>query len=127
MGCEGGLEDIIQSIRTVELKQLDQDDDTGSAIEIGTRFRTLRLDWWHDEHFGYRNKLNGKELKVWAGTMESVRIAKAMQRSLSNESFLTPDLFNIGLVAFDPDDLEKKVEPYYFDSRRGALIRNEEN
>lgn len=117
--CGGGLRELLLAIRTVELKQLDPDDDTSSAIEVGAPFRPLILDWWHDEHFGYRNKLNGKELKVWAGTMESVRIAKAMQLSLSDERFLMPNLFEIGLITFDPEDREKKVEPYYFDSRRG--------
>jgi CRISPR-associated protein Csx14 len=74
--------------------------------------RSLRLDWWLDERAG------GKELKVWAGTMESVRIARAMQHAMRNERFRTVRLFNIGLIAYDPDDVKKKVEPYYFDARR---------
>ena len=32
---------------------------------------------------------------------------------------MRPDLFNVGLIAYDPDDAKKKVEPFYFDARRG--------
>ncbi|QVL30004.1 hypothetical protein KIH39_14135 [Telmatocola sphagniphila] len=120
MDCaKGKLEILLQEICNAELTQLDTSDDTGSAIELGAPFRPLVLDWWHDELFGSRNKLNGKELKVWAGTMESVRIAKAMQLAMSDNTLHTSELFNAGLIARDPDDLKKKVEPYYFDSRRG--------
>ena len=69
----GALPDLIRALCQAELVQLDPDDNTASPIEIGRPFRTLRLDWWHDDHAG------GKELKVWAGTMESARIACAMQ------------------------------------------------
>ena len=98
---------------TAELAQLDQDDDTGSAIEIRSPFRPLRLDWWQDDRAG------GKELKVWAGTMESVRIARAMQHAMRDERFRSSGLLDVGLIAYDPDNAEKKVEPYYFDARRG--------
>jgi CRISPR-associated protein Csx14 len=117
--CGHELNELVPEICKASLKQLDPDDDTGSAIELGEPFRPLLLDWWHDELFGFRNRLNGKELKVWAGTMESVRIAKSMQLALRDERFLSPDLFNVGLVAYDPEDSDKKVEPYYFDARRG--------
>jgi CRISPR-associated protein Csb3 len=109
----GGLPDLIRSMTEVELIQLDEDDNTGSAIEIRLPIRRMRLDWWHDDYAG------GKELKVWAGTMESVRIARAMLHAMRNERFHGPDLFNIGLIAYDPDDAKKKVEPFYFDARRG--------
>jgi CRISPR-associated protein Csx14 len=109
----GGLAELVRTITEVELIQLDRDDDTGSAIEIGLPSRRMRLDWWHDDYAG------GKELKVWAGTMESVRIARAMLRAMRDERFGGPDLFNIGLIAYDPDDAKKKVEPFYFDARRG--------
>jgi CRISPR-associated protein Csb3 len=84
-----------------------------SPIVVGKPFRSLRLDWWHDEMSG------GKELKVWAGTMESVRIARAMQHALRDERFHAPGLFNVGVVTYDPDNSRKKVEPFYFDARRG--------
>lgn len=109
----GNLSDAIKSITSARLIQLDPENDTSSAILIEQPFRPLRLDWWHDDRSG------GKELKVWAGTMESVRIARAMQNAMRSEQFLTPDLFNVGVIAFDPENAEKKVEPYYFDARRG--------
>jgi CRISPR-associated protein Csx14 len=109
----GDLADLVRNFSNAELVQLDPTDDTSSPIEIRSPFRTLRLDWWHDERAG------GKELKVWAGTMESVRIARAMQHAMRDDKFLSPDLLNVGMIAYDPDNPEKKVEPYYFDSRRG--------
>ncbi|MGO9466995.1 MAG: hypothetical protein ACLQVF_22875 [Isosphaeraceae bacterium] len=109
----GALPDLIGALCEAELVQLDPDDNTASPIEIGPPFRALRLDWWHDDHAG------GKELKVWAGTMESVRIARAMQHALRDERFHRADLFDVGVIAYDPGDPAKKVEPFYFDSRRG--------
>ena len=77
----GELSELISNLSQAELLQLDPDDNTASPIAIGRPFRTLRLDWWHDERAG------GKDLKAWAGTMESVRIAKAMQNALRDERF----------------------------------------
>lgn len=112
--CDGEQADLIRGVVSVDFAQLDNDDNTGSPIEIrSSSFRPLRLDWWQDDLAG------GKELKVWAGTMESVRIARAMQESMKEEQFRDPGLFNVGLIAYDPGDPEKKVEPYYFDARRG--------
>ena len=113
IAAKGNLMDLIHAVSTAELVQLDREDDTGSAIEVRSPFRPLLLDWWQDDRAG------GKELKVWAGTMESVRIARAMQNALRDERFRSPGLLDIGLIAYDPDNAEKKVEPYYFDSRRG--------
>ena len=109
----GTLNDVIQAIARAKLIQLEPDNNTSSAIQVEDPFRSIRLDWWQDERAG------GKELKVWAGSMESVRIARAMQMAMQSDQFVTPDLFNVGVVAFDPDNSPKKVEPYYFDSRRG--------
>lgn len=111
--ANGDLTNLVRAISNTELVQLDSEDDTSSPIEIRSPFRTLRLDWWHDERAGV------KELKVWAGTMESVRIARAMLQAMRDEKFRSPDLFNVGLIAYAPDNPEKKVEPYYFDARRG--------
>jgi CRISPR-associated protein Csb3 len=108
--CDGELADLIRGLTSAELFQLDSEDNTGSPIKVCLPSRPLRLDWWQDDRAG------GKELKVWAGTMESVRIARAMQHAMRNECFHSPDLFNVGLIAYDAD---KKVEPYYFDARRG--------
>ena len=111
--CGGTLSDLVRAVTSAALIQLDPGNDTSSPIELGSPFRPLRLDWWQDEDAG------GKELKVWAGTMESVRIARAMKNAMTAEQFLSPGLFDVGLIAYDPDDSEKKVEPYYFDARRG--------
>ncbi len=111
--AHGGLAELVRAIRVAELVQVDASDDTSSPIEVKVPFRTLRLDWWQDESSG------GKELKVWAGTMESVRIVRAMQHAMRDKRFLSSDLLNVGLIAYDPDNVEKKVEPYYFDARRG--------
>jgi len=109
----GDLTELVDATVRAELIQLDLDDDTSSPIAIGSPFRRLRLDWWQDDLAG------GKDLKVWAGTMESMRIARAMQHALRDERFRSPNLFNVGVIAYDPDNTEKKVEPYYFDARRG--------
>jgi CRISPR-associated protein Csb3 len=112
--CGGGeLAELIDCVCRAELCQLDASDDTSSPIEIGMPFRKLRLDWWQDERAG------GRELKVWAGTMESMRIARAMQHAMRHASFHGPGLFDVGVIAYDPDHSEKKVEPFYFDARRG--------
>ncbi|MGO9596490.1 MAG: hypothetical protein ACLP7Q_00535 [Isosphaeraceae bacterium] len=109
----GGLPDLIISLSQAELLQINPDDITASPISIGQPFRGLRLDWWHDERAG------GKDLKVWAGTMESARIARAMQHALRDSRFHGSDLFDVGVIAYDPDNADKKVEPFYFDARRG--------
>jgi CRISPR-associated protein Csb3 len=109
----GGLPELISVLSQAELLQLDPNDNTASPISIGQPFRMLRLDWWHDERAG------GKELKVWAGTMESVRIARAMQNAMRDSRFRAENLFDVGVIAYDPDNADKKVEPFYFDARRG--------
>ena len=112
IAANGSLSNLIRAVSTAELVQLDLDNNTSSAIQINRPFRSLRLDWWQDERAG------GKQLKVWAGTMESVRIARAMQQSMRDNRFLSPDLLNVGMIAYDLGNPEKKVEPYYFDARR---------
>jgi len=109
----GTLADLMSRLSEVELLQIDPADQTASPIEIGRPFRTLRLDWWCDEQSG------GKELKVWAGRMESFRIARAMQRAMRDKRFEDADMFNIGCIVYDPANIKKKVEPFYFDARRG--------
>ncbi|NLE38371.1 MAG: hypothetical protein GX621_10140 [Pirellulaceae bacterium] len=113
VNANGDFPELIKAVAHADLVQLDPLNSTSSPIEIGSPFRAIRLDWWNDERTG------GKELKVWAGTMESVRIARAMQHAMRSDRFLTPDLLDVGGVVYDPDDFKKKVEPYYFDARRG--------
>lgn len=112
ISCEGTLQELISQLSQTRLTQVDSSSNTSSPIRIEAPFH-LVLDWWHDQKSG------GKELKVWAGTMESVRIARAMQAVLRNPIFQTGDCLNEGTVAYDVDDSSKKVEPYYFDARRG--------
>jgi hypothetical protein len=106
------LETLVARIVVAELIQLETDDTTASPIQIPSPFN-LRLDWWKG------GDKTSSDLKVWAGTMESFRIARAMQHAMRAPEFTTAEILNIGMVAFDPDDLEKKVEPFYFDARRG--------
>jgi CRISPR-associated protein Csb3 len=113
INADGSLADLMAAVTSTTLHQIDPENDTSSSIEIQSPFRPLILDWWHDVYAG------GKELKVWAGTMESVRIASAMQHAMRSACFLSPGMFDIGLIAYDPVDANKKVEPYYFDARRG--------
>jgi CRISPR-associated protein Csb3 len=109
----GTLTDLLLAVSQAELHQADPENDTSSAILIGPPFDLL-LDWWQDERSG------GRQLKVWAGTMQSVRIARAMRGTLHRAELQSEQLFDQGMVVYDPDAPDKKVEPYYFDSRRGA-------
>jgi CRISPR-associated protein Csx14 len=109
----GTLADLVQALSTADMVQLDPDDGTSSPIRIGEPFRALRLDWWHD------NLAGGRELKVWAGSMESFGIARAMQHAIRSQAFLSPELLDVGMIVRDPENSEKKKEPYYFDARRG--------
>lgn len=105
------LPELIEIIRTAPLVQLDPNDATASPIFIESPFQ-LRLDWWKSRDRAIT------DLKVWAGTMESFRIARAMQWTMRDETFTQPGLFDVGCIAYDPDEPSKKVEPYYFDARR---------
>jgi len=106
------LPELLAAITGVVLEQLDPDDATASPIKIPSPFN-VRLDWWKT------NDRAVSDLKVWAGTMESFRIARAMQNAMRASDFASENLMNIGVVAYDPDDSKKKVEPFYFDARRG--------
>jgi CRISPR-associated protein Csb3 len=113
ISASGELPTLIKTLAEAPLSQINPNDKTASPVIIGLPTRPLRIDWWHGQDFGAR------DLKVWAGTMESVRIARAMQRSLRDTRFHSSKLFDVGVVAYDPDDETKKVEPFYFDARRG--------
>lgn len=107
----GTLEALLHAVSKAELVQLEQDNDTASPMRLGEPFN-LHLDWWTDELAG------GKAMKVWAGSMRNVRIARAMQQAIAD----VPDphrMLDHGAVVYDPDNPSKKVEPFYFDSRRG--------
>lgn len=114
IACNHELSALVEALTQAPLRQLDCEDMTSSPIEIGKPFRPFRLDWWLDEFSG------GRDLKVWAGRMESARIAKAMQNAMRAPQFQKPDLLDVGLVVHDPADPTKKVEPFYFDARRAS-------
>src|SRR5439155_13043439 len=62
----------------------------------------------------------GNRLKTWAGRMSGLRIARAMQSVLAQPGVQNESLFDHGMVVPDPADPDEKVEPFYFDGRRGA-------
>jgi CRISPR-associated endonuclease/helicase Cas3 len=111
----GDLTELVRAVSTTELALLDEDDIYSGRLTIGKPFRPLTLDWWHE--LGGRS--DSKDLKVWAGTMESYGIARAMQNAIRDAKFLDPNLFDVGVIAYDPVDPTKKKEPYYYDARRG--------
>lgn len=104
---------LLHAIAGASLRQIDPDDDFSSPVEIPAPFY-LRLDWWKD------NRAGGDRLKVWAGSMRSVRIARAMQNVLHRPELQNDRLLDYGAVVYDPLELDKKVEPFYFDARRGS-------
>jgi CRISPR-associated protein Csx14 len=109
---EHSLSEIVDAITNTKLVHLDTNDPYSSPIRIGDPFRQFDIDWWTVIQTGAR------DLKIWAGTMESFGIAKAMQCAMRDARFQSADLFDIGVVVMNPDDPSKKKEPYYFDARR---------
>lgn len=117
-GTTGTFADLVRAITAVDFRQVDSQDDYSSPIEILHPFN-MRLDWWKDEQGG------GKRLKVWAGSMRNVRIARAMQQALPNQDDAGfSSLLYYGAVVFEPNRPDQKVEPFYFDSRRGSYARS---
>ena len=72
---EQTLGELLSAVAGTSLLQLDADDNCSSPIEISSPFN-LRLDWWKD------NRAGGDRLKLWAGRMSAIRIARAMQNAL---------------------------------------------
>lgn len=103
-----GLETLTQKIVHAPLAARDKTDKV-SSLSLGEPFH-IRIDWWKAREQG----ANG--LKTWAGLMDVLRIAQAMQKSIPKQSSLT-ELFDFGDVCYDSND--EKVEPFYFDARRG--------
>ncbi len=102
---------LLEQLTAQPLVRLDPEDETSSPVGVPPPF-DLRIDWWSDAAAG------GRELKTWAGRMDSVRIAQAMASAIRDSRFHTEQLLNVGCVVFSPEDPTKKVEPFYFDSRR---------
>jgi CRISPR-associated protein Csb3 len=109
--CSGVFKELLRVTINARLVQLDPEDNMASPLQLSRPF-DLMLDWWTDKLAG------GQQLKVWAGSMRSVRIARAMQQAIS-EAQDPEQLLDYATVVYDTDDRKKKVEPYYFDSRRG--------
>jgi len=109
---EHSLDELVSAIANATLIHLDREDPYSSPIRIADPFRQLDINWWAYDQTGAR------DLKVWAGTMESFGIARAMQTAMRNACFQSTDLLDIGMVVKNPDDPSKKKEPFYFDARR---------
>jgi len=102
---DGDLKELVTKIVQAPLEVLEPTNQTSSALRLAGPF-DLRLDWWKVE----------RGLKTWAGRMSVDRIATSLQRDLPNT--LSNGFFDDGHVVIGSDG--KKVEPYYFDGRRGA-------
>ena len=110
--AEGTLPEVWGAIVKAELDALDSDDEMASPMWLGDPFDLL-LDWWKDENAG------GRKLKVWAGSMRGVRIAQAMKTAITHAAKQEKPL-DYAAVVYDPGNPKKKVEPFYFDGRRGC-------
>ncbi len=115
ISCDGTLGELLEKMIAAELKQVDPTDDMSSPMILSDPF-DLYIDWWTD------CLSDGIQLKVWAGSMRNVRIARAMQKALTISD--PQHLFEYATVVYDPDSPSKKVEPFYFDSRRGLSARS---
>jgi CRISPR-associated protein Csb3 len=102
---DGDLSALVTKTAEAPLEVLEPANQTSSALRLGGPFN-LRIDWWKVE----------RGLKTWAGRMSVDRIATSLQRDLPNT--LGKGFFDDGHVIIGADG--KKVEPYYFDGRRGA-------
>jgi CRISPR-associated protein Csx14 len=102
---DGDLKELVMKTAHASLEVLEPANQTSSALRLAEPF-DLRIDWWKVE----------RGLKTWAGRMSVDRIAMSLQRDLPNT--LTNGFFDDGHVIVGADG--KKVEPYYFDGRRGA-------
>lgn len=101
----GDLKELVEKTAQAPLEVLESANRTSSALRLAGLF-DLRLDWWQAE----------RRLKTWAGRMSVDRIAANLQRDLLNT--VENGFFDDGHVIVGADG--KKVEPYYFDARRGA-------
>lgn len=102
---EGDLDDLVGKVARARLEALEPGNQTSSALMLTAPF-DLRLDWWKVE----------RGLKTWAGRMSVDRIACSLQQDLPNT--LQNGFFDDGHVVIGSDG--NKVEPFYFDGRRGA-------
>lgn len=102
---DGDLDELVTKTAGARLEMLEPANLTSSSLRLAEPF-DLWIDWWKTE----------RGLKTWAGRMSVDRIARTLQQDLPNT--LAKGFFNDGHVVVGSDG--KKVEPYYFDGRRGA-------
>jgi CRISPR-associated protein Csb3 len=114
MACCGTLPQLVEAVASAEIQQINASDPYSSPLTIAAPFRPLSIDWWITDRTG------AKDLKIWAGSMDSFGIARAMQQALRNTQFHSLDLFDIGMVVADAENPTKKKEPFYFDARRAT-------
>lgn len=112
ISSSGTLDKLVEAIATAELIHTRPSDPYSSPLVVGTPFRPRSIDWWETDMTGAR------DLKIWAGTMESFGIAQAMQHAMRDPQFRDARLFDVGMVVTTPQDDGKKKEPFYFDARR---------
>jgi CRISPR-associated protein Csx14 len=112
-GDDDALVRLMSAIAHAHLRAIDPHDQTASPIHIDAPFN-LTLDWWTD------TRCVGTRLKVWAGSMNNLRIARAMQQAIATLVTVDEDLLDQGQVVYEVDKPTKKVEPFYFDARRGS-------
>jgi len=105
----GDLAELVTVAATTPLTSVDEADKSASPIRLEHPFN-LTLDWWKEGS-------GDPGLKPWAGTMLAQRIACAMQGDLAVAA--EHGLFDFARVVRDENG--KKVEPFYFDARRGAI------
>ncbi|MGE0446670.1 MAG: hypothetical protein AB7P99_15705 [Vicinamibacterales bacterium] len=101
----GDLNELVTCTAHAPIEVVEPANQTSSALYLAGPFN-IRLDWWKVE----------RGLKTWAGRMSVDRIATSLQRDLLNT--LANGFFDYGHVVVGSDG--NKVEPYYFDGRRGA-------
>jgi CRISPR-associated protein Csb3 len=102
---EGDLAELVTQTSRAALQVVDSANDTSSPLRLLGPFE-MRVDWWQEE----------RGLKTWAGRMSVNRIAESLKADLLNT--LNHGFFDHGHVVVGADG--KKVEPFYFDGRRGA-------
>jgi hypothetical protein len=106
----GTLNDLMDAVSRAKLIQADPGNPRESPIIIGHPFPDYVIDWWKND------LTDARDLKVWAGSMQSFGIAEALQFSLNSPQFRSSELFHPSIIV--TTEQGEKKEPYYFDSRR---------
>jgi len=75
IACPGASNVLFDELAQASLEQVDPDDEMASPLRLSAPF-DFALNWWTDE------LTNGKQLKVWAGSMRCARIANAMKHAI---------------------------------------------